>query len=232
MACTRIVPRIIVAVGILLGSAVIGAVPAAAGPVPAQHAAACRAVNVVGMTIQAAKQTLTNNGCHPGGIKDGRRFVIRTRCAPVADFGLIVDQKPRGQLLGPKQVLNLWKGVRGTGPDGICNELPYLAAPYDGRYVGTFTIEVINDPQRYPYPIGLKAGGVAFTVEGGKIKGDVTGTINAAGVSNDARFVLDNFECQVLGGGMTFGNGLANAQVVRCGDGNAILTGPFTAWAQ
>ncbi len=214
----------------LLGSAVIGAVPAAAGPVPAQHAAACRAVNVVGMNFAAAKQTLANNGCHPGGVKDGKRFVIRTRCAPVADFGLIVDQKPRGQLLGPKQVLTLWRGVRGAGPDGVCNQLPDLTAPYDGRYVGTATIEVTNNPQWYP--VGGKFEGVTFTVEGGKIKGDVTGTINATGVSNDARYDIGGFACQVLGGGMIFGNGLANAQVVRCVEGNAIVTGPFTAWAQ
>lgn len=223
---------VILCAALALGVTNATAITASAELVRTQQAAACRAVNVVGQTIHAARAALRQNGCVPGNAKDGRHYVVRTVCAPEADFGRIVKQQPRLQVLGPRQVLQLWSGIRGTGPGGACTDLPEPDNDkFDGRYSGTFTVE--KSTNALEYPVGGTLTGVTFTVSGTKISGEVAGSLNAAGISNDARYAIGDTQCTLgQGATMTFGNGSANAASVTCRDGTDVVTGRFVAWAQ
>lgn len=212
---------------IVVAVSVLGLV-ATGGPAQAQ-AARCFAVDVRGLSVQAARTALAARGCLPGSAKDGRHFVVRTRCAPVAQFGLIVAQRPVGRTLGRTQVLTLWKGIRGAAGDPQCSQLPDTGAgtANDGRYVGTFTVTTTSNPDIYP--VGGKVTGITFDVADGRLSGDVTGTI-VGGASADAAYAISGTRCDGAPPGLTFGNGLAHAAAVTCRDEFATVTGEFTAW--
>jgi hypothetical protein len=193
------------------------------------HGNHCRVIDTEGMTVQAARTELGRRGCLPGAKQDGRHFIVKNRCEPIENFGLVVDQRPPGGTLRHGQVLILWRGIRQT--DAICGQLPdpVDTTANDGHYVGAYTVTVTSDSTLYP--VGGQVTGIAFDVTNGRITGDVTGVI-VGGASGGASYDIADTACAAPAPGLTFGNGLAHAAGVVCRDGEDQTTGDFTAWRQ
>jgi hypothetical protein len=221
----RVLPLAValVAVGLFVASAPTSRSSAATAAAPR-----CFAVNVVGRTIQQAKALLRARGCSPGATQDGRHFLVTKACRPQSDFGRVFAQSARNRLLGPRERLVVRVGIRRTADGRICGEIKPTTGPgpspsdYNGSYSASFTVTSSNTPLAN---VGQKMTGLAFTARNGKLAGDITGDVNAAGRSANASTNLFGVACQST---LTFelnGNAVTVAGTATCKSGSTTVKG-------
>jgi hypothetical protein len=188
----------------------------------------CFAVNVVGRTVQQAREQLRARGCSPGSIQDGRHFLVTKSCRPMADFGRVFAQSARNRQLGPRERLILRAGMRRTADGRICGEFNPNPGPapsvadYNGSYSATFTVTQSSTSMA---KVGQQMTGIAFTARNGKLAGDINGNVNAAGQSANATSNLVGLGCN---GRLTFtlnGNAVTVAGRATCVSGGVTVTG-------
>ncbi len=188
----------------------------------------CFAVNVVGRTVQQATALLRARGCSPGFIPDGRHYFVTKTCRPLSDFGKVFAQSPRNRLLGPKEQLIVRVGIRRTADGRICGEIkpnpgtPASPADYNGSYSATFTVTKSTTGLAQ---VGQILTGLAFTARNGKLAGDITGDVTAAGRSANAATNLFGVACQST---LTFessGSAITVAGTATCKSGSTTVTG-------
>lgn len=201
----------------------------AAGGATAQERPRCTAVNVVGMSVQAARAALRAGGCLPGNARDGRHFVVNSGCFAVP-FGLIAQQSKVGRL-GKRELLVLTKSVENLGgnscatitPDPTVNDLSDL----DGTYAFGYQVTASNDPA---VPVGAAVDGLELTVANGRLGGIAQGVItwSPEGNGGTARNATGDFRGSTCRGDLTFtigADGLVrlDGRGISCDGGDIIV---------
>jgi hypothetical protein len=176
-------------------------------------ARACQPVTVKGTIRQQAVRILRARGC---------RAFVSWACAPRSQFGKVIAQAPpvRGRV-------NLRVGK-------ICEKPPLSPNPtpgpstgptpsdYGGTYSATFTVTGSNTPLAQ---VGQQLTGLTFAVQNGRLSGDITGTIDASGHSNNASANLLGFSCP---GTLSFtisGTAATFTGTATCTSGSVTVTG-------
>jgi hypothetical protein len=150
-------------------------------------------------------------------------IIVRNKCRPVKEFGLVVDPspKPRGEV-SVNQRITLWRGIRQTEDGMICGELPdntpvepvASISVYNGVYNGKWY------PPNREYPL-------LFVVNDGMISRDIEGMIGPGGVTTSLTSVK-TIPC-TSAAGLTFTESGQVSGYVVCSLGGTTMEGRVEA---